>query len=77
MSKKSSQVWAVRGVEDTTKTLFRMAAEATGKKVGELADEILEKEAERILTSTLFSAEDLEKYKERLRKTNKQKLQPI
>ena len=77
MSKKSSPVWAVRGVEDDTKNLFRMAAEASGKKVGELADEVMGREAERILTKTLFSPEDLQKYKERLRQTKEQKLQPI
>jgi len=77
MSKKTSPVWAVRGVDDTTKNLFRMAAEATGKKVGELADEVLQEAAEQILTKTLFSPEDLQKYKDRLRQTQGRKPHPI
>ena len=46
---KNQGVWALRGVTPETRRLFRDAAQKSGKPIGTLADEVLQREARRLL----------------------------
>lgn len=46
---KNQAVWSLRGVTPETRRLFQDAARRSGKTVGTLADEVLQREARRLL----------------------------